>query len=72
VFPVEFHHDGVIIMEVAGRNPAALLRAIADPVSQVLESSTEKARVEYARNFVLLLSFGVDDGGWWCEGGTGR
>jgi hypothetical protein len=71
VFSVEFHHDEIVIVEVAGGNPAALLGAVTDPVGQVLELPAEKARVEYARNLVLLFSVGVDDGGQWCEGVAG-
>jgi hypothetical protein len=72
VFPVEFHHDGIVVVEVAGGGPAALLGAVADPIGQVLEFPTEKARVEYAGNLVLLFSIRVDDGGRWCEGGARR
>jgi hypothetical protein len=45
---VEIQHQQVVILKVAGRDPAALLRAIAGPVDKVLEFSVEDARVKDA------------------------
>lgn len=62
---VEIQHQRVVILKVAGRDPAALLGAVAGPVGQILKSSAEDARVKDARDLMLLLSFGVDDGWGW-------
>ena len=68
---MELQHQRIVLLKVAGRDPAALLGAVAGPVDQVLKFSVEDTRVKDAGDLVLLLSFGVDNGWGWSWDSSG-